>query len=443
MAIFSPPSTTSRLHHLLSNLPNLFLSTQPFNLNGSFSSKSSGLCPFPQLHLHWHHHWPLPRTLTIQSLCCMIFSTAHQLQSLMPPKRNAIDTLHGGHQIFLLSSRTAGQPTPQQRNAKHHTSFSLKYAKPNVLTTHLSLKNPDLEKCGSLPPGQMVHGGNLNHLFWWTVSLSQTFPPLLKPFTQLSLPTHTLLFFLHYPMTPPALPPRHLSSFTSAFLQYLLSSTSNTSAPGASFINYRLIKWAFPLISTFLTSLFNACVQLHHFPLLWRKATIICIPKPNKTNYTLPRSYRPISLLECFGKLLEKALAHHIQLDLLHYPILHPLQFGCRRFSSTIDAGLYALHFIHSHLAISTSTVVSMLTLDIKGFLTTSITTVSFIFFTFMVSQLIWYLPFNLFFLNVQHPSESITQPPLPFLSLRWASPKAPHLAPFSLPFLHHICLLL
>ncbi|GBP31135.1 Putative 115 kDa protein in type-1 retrotransposable element R1DM [Eumeta japonica] len=41
----------------------------------------------------------------------------------------------------------------------------------------------------------------------------------------------------------------------------------------------------------------NKCLELAYFPTHWKTAHVVIIPKPEKEDYTLPKSYRPIGLL--------------------------------------------------------------------------------------------------------------------------------------------------
>jgi hypothetical protein len=51
-----------------------------------------------------------------------------------------------------------------------------------------------------------------------------------------------------------------------------------------------------------LVHFFNAILYTHHFPRVWKHARVISILKPGK-DPAQPSSYRPISLLDMFGKL--------------------------------------------------------------------------------------------------------------------------------------------
>ena len=169
-----------------------------------------------------------------------------------------------------------------------------------------------------------------------------------------------------FPDDPPPFPPRVLSPITQEEIATALSGTSNKSAPGPSGQGYLLIKWAFLIHPAHLTHLYNACLHIGHHPQVWREASVVVVPKPNRTDPTLPKNYRPISLLECLGKLLEKVLSTCILYDINHFELVPSTQFGGRNTSSTIDAGLCLQHDIHT--AHASGLVCASLLFDISGF---------------------------------------------------------------------------
>lgn len=79
----------------------------------------------------------------------------------------------------------------------------------------------------------------------------------------------------------------------------------NTS-PDADGILTAIIRRAWPLIEQQVLSLFNACLSIEQHPECFRKAIQVMIQKPDKTDYSSPRSYRPIALLSVLGKGLER-----------------------------------------------------------------------------------------------------------------------------------------
>lgn len=88
----------------------------------------------------------------------------------------------------------------------------------------------------------------------------------------------------------------------------LFSSSSNTAA-GASQINYTMLKWTWIYDGNEITMLIQWCLTKGYHPLQWHKAVAVALQKPNKPDYSQPRAYWLITLLECMGKLLEKVVA--------------------------------------------------------------------------------------------------------------------------------------
>jgi ribonuclease HI len=64
----------------------------------------------------------------------------------------------------------------------------------------------------------------------------------------------------------------------------------------------------------------------------------VVIPKPGKKSYSDPKSYRPISLQSCFGKLLESIVAKRLSHAALMCGATHPSQMGAQSENSAIDA---------------------------------------------------------------------------------------------------------
>jgi Reverse transcriptase (RNA-dependent DNA polymerase) len=127
-----------------------------------------------------------------------------------------------------------------------------------------------------------------------------------------------------------------------------------------------LIKWTWDTDPDRMTKLLNACLRVGHHPKPWKEAVVCVIPKPNRADYTLAKNYRPISLLECLGKLLEKVIVRLIYKDMEKHPLVPTTQFGGRNASSTLDAGLTTLHDIQSAHQAGLKT--GLLLFDIQGF---------------------------------------------------------------------------
>ena len=166
------------------------------------------------------------------------------------------------------------------------------------------------------------------------------------------------------PDDPLPLPTHDFSPITESEIGSALAGTSNKSAPGSSSIPYKLLKWAFKMRPDRFCDIFNAAISLGHHP--WKEALVIVIPKPNKPNYSLPKAYRPISLLECCGKLLEKIIAKHILSDAHTFDILPLSQFGSRDYHCATDTALCLVH--QAQAAVKCQFVASVVLFDISGF---------------------------------------------------------------------------
>ena len=89
------------------------------------------------------------------------------------------------------------------------------------------------------------------------------------------------------------------------------------------------------------------------------------LPKPGKRDITIPKSWRPISLLSCLGKGLERLIVRRMSRLVVQKALLHPTQFGALLRRSATDLTSYLTHDIER--TFSEDKVASLLTLDISG----------------------------------------------------------------------------
>ena len=88
----------------------------------------------------------------------------------------------------------------------------------------------------------------------------------------------------------------------------------------------------------YLLKLFNASITLGHVPKVWRKVDVIFLAKTGKPDYTERGAFRPISLMSCLFKLLERLSLYWIEESVLSRHPPHDNQFGSRKGRSTINA---------------------------------------------------------------------------------------------------------
>jgi len=73
---------------------------------------------------------------------------------------------------------------------------------------------------------------------------------------------------------------------------------------------------------------------------------VVILNKPNWPNYSLAKAYRPISLLECTSKLLEKIVTKCMNHDILIANLLPMTQFGSCPHHTTTNAITVLTHHI-------------------------------------------------------------------------------------------------
>jgi hypothetical protein len=82
----------------------------------------------------------------------------------------------------------------------------------------------------------------------------------------------------------------------------------NKKAPGEDGITGEIYKSTFEIFLSYITAIYNGRLKRGIFPLRWKMAGLIPITKPGKEISEDVSKYRPISLLNLGGKVLEKAL---------------------------------------------------------------------------------------------------------------------------------------
>lgn len=135
---------------------------------------------------------------------------------------------------------------------------------------------------------------------------------------------------------PMSLPTKHTSP---SEVHYIIKNLPNNKAPGHDLITNQIIKKLPKKAIIHLSHIFNSILRLSYIPSSWKHSVIILIHKPGKPSH-LPSSYRPISLLPSFSKILEKIIIKRIYPIITEKKIIPDTQFGFRNNHS-------ALHQVH------------------------------------------------------------------------------------------------
>jgi len=123
--------------------------------------------------------------------------------------------------------------------------------------------------------------------------------------------------------------------FTLYELETCLTSLKNSS-PGLDRVHNKHLSLLPPEYKTWLLKLFNKSFSSGTVPQEWKTALIIPIPKPNKA-LTSTNSYRPISLLSCVAKLMERLVNRQLNFFLEQNHSFRTSQGGFRPRLSAID----------------------------------------------------------------------------------------------------------
>jgi hypothetical protein len=129
-------------------------------------------------------------------------------------------------------------------------------------------------------------------------------------------------------------------------------------------ISYKFLKWAFAARPKVFVALFNLCLATGTHP--WKTAKVVILAKPSRPDYSAPKAYRPIALLKCCGKLLEKIVARRIMDESNALSLIDPHQFGSWDYHCAVDAMLCVIH--NAEACIQACWPGVLLLFDISGF---------------------------------------------------------------------------
>ena len=108
---------------------------------------------------------------------------------------------------------------------------------------------------------------------------------------------------------------------TESEIKEIIDTLDLNKAVGEDLVSVRVLKATKQSISRPLCMLFNRSLQNGVFPTLWKSA--IVMPLFKKGEKELSSNYRPISLLSCIGKLMERVINKHIYNHLISNNLIY------------------------------------------------------------------------------------------------------------------------
>ncbi|OGE46890.1 hypothetical protein PENARI_c093G11063, partial [Penicillium arizonense] len=148
-------------------------------------------------------------------------------------------------------------------------------------------------------------------------------------------------------------------------IQRSLKAAKGSTAPGEDGLPTLVWKQLWRHLKVYITGIFTASVNLGYHPKRWRSAKIVVLRKPKKPDYSVPGAYRPISLLNTLGKLLEAVMARRLSYLAEKHGLLPDTQFGGRPGRTTEQALLVLSNAIDR--AWYKHKVITLVAFDLKG----------------------------------------------------------------------------
>jgi len=166
--------------------------------------------------------------------------------------------------------------------------------------------------------------------------------------------------------SPPAPP---TPPFTPEELREAVRKLPSGKAPGPDCIPNEVIKLAAKRSPEIFLETYNACLTNRYFPRSWKCAKLVLLHKGGAKPLDQPSSFRPISLLDGGGKLLERLLLYRLEAHIERFGALSKLQFGFRRFHSTTDAIEKVLEMARAAAsgAVQHGRLCAVVTIDVKN----------------------------------------------------------------------------
>ena len=141
----------------------------------------------------------------------------------------------------------------------------------------------------------------------------------------------------------------------------------SSTSPGTDRVTVRLLKACWDHVKHAIHGLYSRCLALNYFPQSWKLAEVAMLPKTGKKNLdkSSVRSWRPIALLSCISKGLERVVARRIAWTALTNGILSPQHGGALPKRSAMDLVASFTHDVEAAMAANLE--VTMITMDVQG----------------------------------------------------------------------------
>jgi len=126
-----------------------------------------------------------------------------------------------------------------------------------------------------------------------------------------------------------------------------------------------IYKSAFEIFPRYITAMYNGCLNTGVFPMRSKRTKLVPITKPGKDKSEDVSKFRPISLINKGGNVLEKLLINRINHHVFSHNYMNKNQYEFTPQKSTTDAAMTVKNVVTYGL--TAGDVLVIISLDVKG----------------------------------------------------------------------------
>lgn len=160
-------------------------------------------------------------------------------------------------------------------------------------------------------------------------------------------------------------PKEHFRNVTDEQIHHAIKKLKPYLAPGPNGISNSVFTHCADILVPWLGALYWAMFHLRHYPKCWQEYITIVLRKPVKPDYSNPKAYHPIVLLDMIAKILSSCVAEDLIYMAEKHQMLPLTHFGCCPGRTTTDSLHYLVKWIRDSM--HKGLVVSVLFLNIAG----------------------------------------------------------------------------
>ena len=146
-----------------------------------------------------------------------------------------------------------------------------------------------------------------------------------------------------------------------------IRAASPLKAPGPDGVTNKALQAGVNQLAAHLGRIFNQSLHLGCCPVHFHQSITVVLRKPDKDDYTAPKSYRPIALMNTIGKVMDAVIARRLSHLAETYHVLPATHMGGRKMRSTEHALHVVTNKIYEAWNHKISQVASLLLLDVSG----------------------------------------------------------------------------